>query len=65
MPSREAFSAAGIPKSERARRLGVSENEACRILDPLHATKLPRLAQALAALGRRLVVDVEEVSAAG
>jgi antitoxin HicB len=60
----EAFAAAGISKSEFARRLGVGENEARRILDPMHATKLPRLADALAVLGRRLVVGVEEVASA-
>lgn len=58
----EAFSASGISKSELARRIGVSENEARRILDPMHATKLPRLAEALAALGKRLVVGVEEAA---
>ena len=59
----EAFAAAGITKTELARRLGVGESEARRILDPMHPTKLPRLAQALAALGRRLVVGVEEIAA--
>ena len=58
----EAFAAAGISKSEFARRLDVSENEARRILDPMHATKLPRLVQALAALGKRLVVGIEEAA---
>ena len=58
----EAFAASGTSKSELARRIGVSENEARRILDPMHATKLPRLAEALAALGRRLVVGVEEAA---
>ena len=60
----EAFAASEISKSELARRLGVSENEARRMLDPMHATKLPRLAAALAVLGRRLVVGVEEISRA-
>jgi antitoxin HicB len=58
----EAFAAAGISKSEFARRIGVSENEARRILDPMHATKLPRLVQALGALGKRLVVGIEEAA---
>lgn len=58
----ETFAAAGISKSEFARRLDVSENEARRILDPMHATKLPRLVQALAALGKRLVVGIEEAA---
>jgi antitoxin HicB len=60
----EAFAASGLTKTELARRLGVSENEARRILDPMHATKLPRLAEALGALGRRLVVGVEEIASA-
>lgn len=58
----EAFSSSEISKSEFARRIGVSENEARRILDPMHATKLPRLIQALSALGKRLVVGVEEAA---
>jgi antitoxin HicB len=58
----EAFAMAGISKTELAGRLGVSENEARRILDPMHATKLPRLAEALSALGRRLIVGVEEAA---
>lgn len=60
----EAFAASGITKTELARRLGVRETEARRILDPMHPTKLPRLQQALAALGKRLVVGVEEMRAA-
>lgn len=58
----EAFAACGISKTELARRLGVSENEVRRILDPMHATKLPRLAKTLSALGRRLIVGVDEAA---
>lgn len=58
----EAFNQSGLSKSELARRIGVSESEVRRILDPMHATKLPRLAEALAALGKRLVVGVEEAA---
>lgn len=54
----QAWRASGISKSELARRLGLAENEARRILDPDHATSLPRLEAALQALGRRLVVGV-------
>jgi antitoxin HicB len=57
----EAFGQAGISKSELARRIGRDEREVRRILDPMHATKLPTLVEALAALGRRLVVGVEEM----
>lgn len=60
----EAFEAAGISKSELARRIGKDEKEVRRILDPKHATKLPALTAALRALGKRLVVGVMEAEAA-
>lgn len=60
----EAFAAAGISKSELARRIGKDEKEVRRILDPKHATKLPSLIAALRALGKRLVVGVVEAEAA-
>jgi antitoxin HicB len=60
----EAFKAAGISKSELARRLGKDEKEVRRILDPRHPTKLPALSAALRALGKRLVVGVMEAAAA-
>ena len=46
----ESFVAAGITKTELARRLGKDEKEVRRILDPKHATKLPALTAALRAL---------------
>ena len=55
----EAFRDAGISKTELASRLGKHEREVRRILDPDHATKIPALVAALAALGRRLVIGVE------
>jgi antitoxin HicB len=58
----ESFIAAGISKSELARRLGKDEKEVRRILDPKHATKLPALTAALRALGKRLVVGVAEAA---
>ncbi len=60
----ESFLAAGISKSELARRIGKDEKEVRRILDPKHATKLPALIAALRALGKRLVVGVTEAEAA-
>ncbi|MGE0061669.1 MAG: type II toxin-antitoxin system HicB family antitoxin [Xanthobacteraceae bacterium] len=60
----EAFIAAGLSKSELARRLGKDEKEVRRILDPKHPTKLPALTAALRALGKRLVVGVMEAEAA-
>jgi len=60
----EYFAAAGITKSELARRIGKDEKEVRRILDPKHPTKLPALTAALRALGKRLVVGVMEAEAA-
>ena len=53
----------GVTRSELARRLAIDEKEVRRMLDPLHATKLPRIEQALAALGCRLVVSLELAAA--
>ena len=58
----ESFVAAGISKTELARRIGKDEKEVRRILDPKHATKLPALTAALRALGKRLVVGVAEAA---
>jgi antitoxin HicB len=60
----ESFAAAGISKSELARRIGKDEKEVRRILDPKRPTKLPALTAALRALGKRLVVGVMEAAAA-
>ncbi len=53
-----AFLAAGITKSELARRLGVGENEARRILSTRYRTKLDKLEAAVRALGGRIVIDL-------
>jgi len=49
---------AGIGTSELARRLGVHEKEARRLLDPRHGSKADSLERALLAVGRRLAVEV-------
>lgn len=54
----QAWRASGISKSDLARRLGLAEGEARRILDPDHQTSLPRLEAALQALGKQIVVSV-------
>lgn len=56
-----AWREAGISKSELARRMGCAENEARRILDLGHRTKLDRLEQAAKALGQRLTVGITPV----
>jgi len=55
--------ASGLTKSAFARLLGVTETEARRILDATHPTKLPTLEAAARALGKRLVIGVEDAAA--
>lgn len=50
----DAMREAGISKSELAHRLGVDEKEVRRMLNARHGTKLPRIAEAIEALGRHL-----------
>jgi antitoxin HicB len=45
-----------------AKRLGVRESEVRRMLDPRHPTKIGRLEEALAALGKRLSIAMEEAA---
>lgn len=52
----------GISKSELARRLGKHENEARRILDPNHATKLSAMSDALAVLGKEIVITLRDAA---
>lgn len=52
----------GIGPSELARRLGINEKEARRLLDPRHASKAVTLERALLAVGRRLAVAVEKAA---
>lgn len=59
----DSFSRSGMTKLDLARRLKKDEKEIRRILDPMHPTKLSTMTDALAALGRRLVVGVEDVAA--
>ena len=54
-----AMSEAGITKVELARQLGIDEKEVRRLLDPHYASKLPRIAQAIRLLGKRLVIGLE------
>ena len=52
---------AGISKVALAKEMGCDEKEVRRMLDPHHPTKLPRIEDALLALGHRLVVQVLDV----
>ena len=54
-----ALREAKVTKVELARQLGIDEKEVRRLLDPHYQSKLPRIAQAVAALGRRLVISLD------
>jgi antitoxin HicB len=49
-----------ITKIELAKRLHCDEKEVRRLLDPRHSSKLPRIEIALAAIGRHLVLSIQE-----
>jgi len=51
-----------VTNSELARRLGVRETVVRRMLDPNHATKSAKLQAALAVLGKRIVVALEDAA---
>ena len=53
----------GVRRSELARQLNLDEKEIRRMLDPMHATKLPRIEAALHALGYGLCVSILEPAA--
>lgn len=53
-----AMREANVTKTELAKRLGVDEKEVRRLLDPHHQSRLPRIAQAVQALGRRLRIEL-------
>jgi antitoxin HicB len=52
----------GMPNTELARRLGVSETVVRRMLNPKHATKAEKIQAALVALGKRIVVTFEDAA---
>lgn len=45
-----------------AKQLNVNEKEVRRMLDPYHATKLPRVSEALQILGKEMVIGVREIA---
>ena len=54
-----AMREAGISKIQLARQLGVDEKEVRRLLDPHYGSKLPRIAEAISLLGKKLVMGLE------
>ena len=53
---------AKITKVELAKRMNCDEKEVRRLLNPKHPSKLPRIEQALATLGKQLVVGLYEAA---
>lgn len=54
---------AAVNRSELARRMGIDAKEVRRLLDPrIGTTRLPRIQQALAVLGKRLTVEVRDAA---
>lgn len=58
-----ALREAGSTKSQLAERLGCDEKEVRRLLDPRHASRLPRLQAALAALGKTIAIRLVDEAA--
>jgi antitoxin HicB len=55
-----AMCAQNLRKADLERRLGMHGPQIDRLLNPRHASRLDQIEAALAAVGKRLVVDVEE-----
>ena len=58
----QAFRAAGIRKAELARRLGIPKTNVDRLFDLYHSTRLEHLDAAFRAIGKRLLIQVEEAA---
>ncbi len=58
----EAFVASGISKTELKTRIGKSDPEVERILDPDHPTRIGPLKAALDALGKDVIVTVHDAA---
>lgn len=56
------FHATGITKTELARRIGKSEGEARRILDPDHPSKITAMQAAIRAMGQTIVISVMQAA---
>lgn len=57
-----AMLGAGIRKADLARRLKVSPTLVDRLMNLSHASRIEQIEAALAALGKRLVVDIREAA---
>ena len=57
-----AFRESGLTRVALAAKLGKAEGEVRRMLDPYHQTKLGAIEAGLRALGKRIVLTVEEAA---
>jgi antitoxin HicB len=57
-----AIKDAGLSNLRLARKLGVDEKEIRRLLDPRHGTKLARIEEVLARLGKRITISLEDAA---
>lgn len=57
-----AMCAQGVGKAEMARRLGVNRPQVDRLVDLLHRSKIEQVEHALAVLGWRLAVGIEQAA---
>jgi antitoxin HicB len=58
----EAMRAQGVGRAELARRLGCHLAQIDRLLDLCHASKLEQLERALAAVGKRIALEVADAA---
>ena len=58
----EAFRGTGLSRRDHARKLGVAEREARRMLNPDHATRAAAINRALRQLRRRVIVSVDKAA---
>ncbi len=57
-----AMRAAGMKKADLARRLALDPRQVDRLLDLTHASRTEHLEEALAALGKRVVLDIRDAA---
>lgn len=57
-----ALRASGLRKIDLARRLGCSPSQVDRLLDIMHHSKLDQVEAALAALGKRLSIEIKDAA---
>lgn len=58
----EAMRAQGVSNVALAARLGLDEKAARRLRDVLHGSRMPEIERALAALGKRITLDVQDAA---